>query len=167
MFEFLGNFLNRLMIYQIIIIWIALKYLNPQKYSNEFKDKINTNLSFFEIKNNNLDDLLLDPETFTKYFTVFELLFAVLAIFGFKTGSFFSGIVYLFTTFIYFNPLLPENKIQAFYGVKMEFLFSLGVILAIFLDTFAVSVDNKYVESEERVVEEEDKKLRVKKKKGK
>ena len=155
-FQFLKNTLRKLLIYQFVFFSILIRYHNLPLYANEFKDKINTNLSFFDFNSPYLQDLLADPESFLKYFLIVELFFAFLGFLGYKAASFFTGLLTSLITFLYYNPLIQENRIKGLYEIRAEFLLNIGVILAIFLDTFSVNVqDELVVESAEVVAEEE------------
>ena len=164
---FLFNLLRRVMIYQVILFWIFIRSQNIPIYANEFKDKVNYNLEYFDLKFEFLSDILINPQAFLTYFLLAELIFSLFAILGLKIASFFSGIIYLLITFIYFNPKINHNKIEGFYGIKTELVLNLGVIFAIFLDTFSV-IENKQRVQEDPVIEVDDsKKTNKNNKKGK
>ena len=151
MILYAGRFLRRLVIYQIIFFSTIMKFQNLQKYSTELIDKITIQTTYFNLKIGMIDYFLLNPEPLTKYLTIVELIFALLAVFGLKVGAFLSGMLYFFTTLIYFNPILPENRLSV-YGVKIELLFSLGVIIVIMIDCFSGS---KVIVKSEDIDEEE------------
>jgi hypothetical protein len=157
-FQFLKNTFRKLLIYQFVFFSILIRYQDLPLYANEFKDKINTNLSFFDFNNPHLQDLLADPESFLKYFLIAEVFFALLAFLGSKAASFVTASLTSLITFLYFNPLIQENRIKGLYEIRTEFLLSIGVILAIFLDSFSSSsaqeeanVETVEVEAEEQL----------------
>jgi hypothetical protein len=59
-----------------------------------------------------------------------------LAVIGSRLSSFFAGVLFLFVSSIYLNPLLPENKIAAMYGIRKELILCVGVSIAMFLNSF-------------------------------
>ena len=163
---FVGRFFRRLVVYQIIFFWAILKFNNLQKYSNELKDKINSSFIYLKVQSDIIDYILQNPEPLTKYLTIAEVVFAVLAVFGLTLGAYLSAAISFFSILIYFNPLLPENTIS-FYEIKIELLFSIGVIIVILIDCFSEvkkKLKNDYDLEEMEEIDEIRDKVRKKKK---
>jgi uncharacterized membrane protein YphA (DoxX/SURF4 family) len=133
MINIIGRFFRRLVVYQVIFFWSVLKLRDLTKYSNELKDKISANLASISLKTEFFDFILEHPESLTKYLTYLEIAFAVLALFGLRFGAYVTAGFCLMYLLIYFNPILPENRL-ALFNIKIELLFSLGVIIVILVD---------------------------------
>jgi uncharacterized membrane protein YphA (DoxX/SURF4 family) len=161
------NFLRRAFIYQYLAFWVYIRYNNLQVYGNELKDKINTNLAYLEFENEQVKSYLETPEQVLYYILILEAVLIGLALFGTRLAAFFLGSLTALTTFIYYNPLLKENRIQSYYGIKTELILSIGVILAVFLDQFYSESSDSTVDNFEEEIVEEVKNKPIKKEKGK
>ena len=166
MINIVGRFFRRLVIYQVIFFFAVLKLKDPQKYGNELKDKINTNLASVNLTSDFIDFILQYPETLIKYLTYVEILFAILAVFSLRIGAYVTVALYLIFSLIYFNPILPENRL-ALFNVKIDLLFSIGVIVVILIECCLEikkkpKTDDEVEENNE--IEEKKDKMRKKKK---
>ena len=97
---YIGRFFRRLVIYQIIFFWAILKLQNLPKYSNELKDKISSHFIYLNVQSDIIDYILQNPETLTKYLTIAEVSFAVLALFGLTLGAYITAGLCFFSILI-------------------------------------------------------------------
>lgn len=155
----MSTFLRRALIYQYLAFWVYTRFSNLTLYGNELKDKVNSNLAYFEIENEQIKTQLENPEQLLNYLLILESVLICAALLGTRFSAYFLGVLTSFTTFLYYNPLLKQNSIKGYFGVQTDLVLSVGVILAIFLDQFYVNEeDEQYVyDAPEQVVEEESK----------
>jgi hypothetical protein len=141
--------LARVLVYQVIFIGVYYSYTNLTKNANEFKDQffnferfVEQQWGFSLIKNFGfLEQLLANPELFYQIFLAKRLIFAVLGVFGWYLGAFGSIFEYLVAYFVHSNPLAEENLITWPFGIKIDLVLSIGVILAILVSTCSSSCE--------------------------
>lgn len=125
--------LTRLMIYQIILLWAFIRLKKIEETSDEIKEKLKRNYTYFNIpKNQSIMDFIEDPSLFVLIWCVLELIFGILGVFGSAFGNKISAFLFSITTLIYFNPLLPENR-GNFYDMRIELFFNIGILFGILL----------------------------------
>ncbi len=140
------NFLLRLTVYAVIILWPLTKIQNVYQTVDHFKTMVFKNLAFYKYKinydpkNNPYDEPIL---TFYFFYSLAELIFAILGVFNVKYGHILSIILFIFTNFVYFNPFIPENNFKLI-GTKEELFYNIGVLISLGLLTY------KPVEKEEK-----------------
>ena len=135
------DFIFRFLIYFVIILWPYTKLQNLQENTEGFKNHLIRNFSYFKIK---LDAKAHDELIFTIFslYTFFELIFGCLGLFNFYVGHLFSLICFFITNFIYFNPLLEENKIKLI-DTKVDIFYNIGVFFCLGLLTFYPNKNDK------------------------
>lgn len=127
------RFLMRLMIYQIIFLWAFIRLNKIEQTSDEIKEKLKRNYTYFNIpKNKTALDFIEDPSLFVLIWCILEIIFGILAVFGSRFGNKVSAFLFTITTFIYFNPLLPENRANI-YDMRIELVYNIGIFLGILL----------------------------------
>lgn len=131
----LKRFFFRVMIYQIVLLWIAIRLNNIERTSGEYKDKVLRNLKYFGVNNKELTEFLEDPSLIVLLMCVAEAIFAVMGVFGSYWGNLMSTIMFVLVNIIYFNPLLPEYKISL-YNTRQELFYNTGIFAAMLLMTF-------------------------------
>jgi hypothetical protein len=165
MINLIGRFFRRIVVYQVIFFWAILKLKSLEKYSNELKDNIKTNMISINLQSDFLDFLLENSEPLTKYISYLEILFATLAVFGVRFGAYMTVCLLISTALVYFNPLIPENRISL-YDIKIDLLFIIGTIIVIIIDCcFETKKKPKNEEELEEIEIEEENKERIRKKK--
>lgn len=181
MSTFLGKlkrFFIRLSVYQIIFLWTLIRLNDMQKSTGEFKDKLSRNLNYFQIKNPTINEMIEDPSLVLLGLLICEIIFGLMGLFGSFKGNFMSAWLFFFSTFIHFNPFLPENSISL-YETRIELLYNIGIFLTLLLIAYypyedknkgrVYTIDDIDEEEGERVEDqvEEDEVKNVKKPKGK
>lgn len=130
------RFGSRVLVYQIVFLWILMRLNNIEKTSGDYKDKLTRSMKYFEIQNKDISDFLEDPSLVVLLLCVSELIFAIFGLFGSYWGNLMSTLMFAFTNFIYFNPLLPENRI-GLYQTRQEVFYNLGIFVALLIMTFS------------------------------
>jgi len=145
----ISDFIKRTLIYNVsfIIIYVNLKdsyqESNFVTKANEFKRNFLFLLEKLNINQNQQLYSLISNLLNTHYIITFQVFIAGLLLFSIlsvltnkKLFSFFYWTFFTLYTAIYYNPLLPENKIHSMYGIRNELILSIGVIIVIFLNIF-------------------------------
>lgn len=133
MINIVGRFFRRLVVYQFVFFWAILKLRDLPKYSAELKDKLSKNLDSISLQGEFFDFLLQHPESLTKYLTYLEIGIGVLAVFGVRYAAYATVGITSMYLLIYYNPIFPENRLS-FIDVKVDLMFSLGVIIVMLVD---------------------------------
>jgi hypothetical protein len=128
------RFFIRVLIYQIVLLWPFIKINNIEKNAEDFKDKILRNLNYFGIKNKMYSEIAEDPAILF-VLCALEIIFGIFGVFGSFYGNLGSAILFAISTTIYFNPLLPENR-MSLYQTRIEVLYNIGILLALLLCAF-------------------------------
>lgn len=129
------NFIKRTFVYQIVFLWIILRLNNIEKTSGEYKDKFTRNFRYFQIDTTDFNEFIEDPSIFVLFICLFELISSLFGLFGSFYGNLFATLLFGITNLIYFNPLLPENRIKL-YGSRQEILYNLGIFISMLMMTF-------------------------------
>jgi hypothetical protein len=149
LFSKIKRFTLRLMIYQIIFLWAFIRLNKIEQTSDEIKEKLKRNYNYFKIPNNPyILDFIEDPSIFVLIWSLMELIFGLLAIFGNIFANKFSAILFSISTIIYFNPFLPENRGLFLYDMRSELFYNTGIFLAILLCAYQPIPE--YVEEENK-----------------
>jgi hypothetical protein len=129
------RFITRIMLFGVVSLWVYLRMSDINKSSTEFKEKMTRNVMWFGYYTNDIKDFLEDPSLVVFIAVILEAIFNLLAVFGNYFSSLMSTILFGLVTFIYFNPLLPENRISL-YETRIELLLNIGSLLSLMLCTF-------------------------------
>lgn len=97
-------------------------------------------------RNQSVANFIEDPSLFVLIWCVLEILFGVLAVFGNTLSNKVSAFLFSITTIIYFNPLLPENRLNL-YDMRIELFYNIGIFLAILLCSYQPIPDDAVEES--------------------
>lgn len=128
------NFFCRITVYQMTIIWLYMKYSNLDKSTDDFKQKIFKNLTFFGIDNSFFEFLFNDPIIINFILLISETIFLLMALFGNRFGSWMVAFHFSFTTFLFFNPFLPENRFSLLkLDARHDMVTAYGVLLCFLL----------------------------------
>ena len=141
------NFFLRLLVYLVIIMWPYTKLQNLYKFVEDFRKVMFSNFAFFKIP--------FDPKANEDAYLIFfffsslaELIFAILGLFDIFIGHVVSMIFFVLMNFIYFNPLMEENRIKLV-NTKSELFYNIGLFFALGLLAFYPQPEeNKGVEKE-------------------
>lgn len=133
-FQKLKNFFSRFLVYHMIIIWLYMKFADIDKSTNDFKTRIKKNLHHFGLKGSALDGMMEEPVLIHLGLVLSELVWLVLAMFGSKLGAWMIAGHFGFTTFLFFNPFLPENNFNIWkMDIRPDMLSSFGVLSCFYL----------------------------------
>lgn len=130
------RFLSRLLVYQVVFLWIFIRINNIEKTTGDYKDKLTRNMKYFQIENKDISDFLEDPSLIVLLICIFELISAIFGLFGSYYGNLLSTILFALANFVYFNPLLPENRISL-YQTRGELFYNIGIFVALLITTFS------------------------------
>ena len=133
------NFLYRLLIYFIVILWPYSRVQNLYKNADSFKTTLAHNFGIkLEDNNENKDTILL-----TLFFYSFtEFIFTLIGAFDFFVGHLFSMIFFVVSNFIFFNPFAQGNEFK-FIGMKVETFFNVGIFFSLGLIAFYPRKEDK------------------------
>ena len=111
-----------------------MKFSNIDKSTTDFKTKILKTLTHFNLVGDVTNFLFEDPIVINIILVLSELICSVLAAFGNKFGAWMIGLHFSFTTFLFFNPFLPENSFSLWsFDIRHDMLSSYGVVCCFFL----------------------------------
>ena len=132
------NFLCRLLVYFIVVLWPYSRVQNLYKNADSFKNTLSRNFGIKLDKNENKDLILLS----LFFYSFIELIFAMLGVFDIFIGHLFSLIFFVISNFIFFNPFVPGNEFK-FIGMKTETFFNIGIFFSIGLIAFYPRKEDK------------------------
>ena len=181
------NFMERVLLYQILIFGSLGKFYNILNSQREFIHKLKVLYSDLNLSKNSLSYMSLpeDDDTFFRIVLISIITFSVLSILNINFMQLISGIISIIIGFIYFNPFTKINELIASQNSavdamkkatevmeksakimeksveKMEKLLQNQDILI----QYILQVVKKNQEEEEKKKEEENKKLEAEKKK--
>ncbi len=128
------NFFSRFLVYQMILIWLYMRYADLDKSTNDFKTRVTKNLNQLNLKGPFIDYFIEDPSIIHILITLSETISFVGAIFGFKLFTWLMGCHFALTTIIYFNPILPENSFSLLkFDIRFDMLTSIAVLFCFFM----------------------------------
>jgi hypothetical protein len=161
------NFVIRFCLLFVVILWNFLRINNIDKSTGEYKEKLTRNFMFFNILTPTIKDYIEDPSLILLIILLVGLISNILALFGNFKGVFLSAIIFGLDLIVYFNPLLPENKITLF-GTRIELFTNIGILLSLLMCAYYPYNDKKIEMSDEEIIEniqEEVKEKKIKKNK--
>lgn len=130
----LRNFLSRVPIFFIMVLWIYIRCSQLEKSVEDFRDKVSRSLEFCGVDEDVISYLLKDPFIPFSILLLSELIFCVLGLFGSLLGTWMCGIHFAFTSFLYFNPMLPENRFDILkLDIRPDMIESVGIIVCFML----------------------------------
>lgn len=143
------NFISRLLVYHVIIIWLYMRIFDIDKSLDDFKKRINKSTTHFNLKGSFVDYLSDEPIMLYLVLIISETISLITALFGSKIGAFILSLHFLFTNLLFFNPFLPENSFDIFkLDIRSDMLSSFGVVSCFFLIAF---YPDEYKESSENI----------------
>lgn len=144
----LKRFFFRCLIYFIVLLWPYNKIQTIDHSTTEFKQKLQMNFGFFKIHIKELENVIEDPSLVLLLYSLVEIVFGIMGVFGSFFGGIMSCICFILTNFVYFNPLFPGNEITLF-ETREELFLNIGTLCAMLMATF-------YKEGEEEREEEKE-----------
>ena len=132
------NFLCRLLVYFIVVLWPYSRVQNLYKNAISFKNTLSRNFGIKLDSNENKDLILLS----LFFYSFIELIFAMLGVFDIFIGHLFSLIFFVISNFIFFNPFVTGNEFK-FIGMKTETFFNIGIFFSIGLIAFYPRKEDK------------------------
>ena len=132
------NFLCRLLVYFIVVLWPYSRVQNLYKNADSFKNTLSRNFGIKLDSNENKDLILL----ILFFYSFIELIFAMLGVFDIFIGHLFSLIFFVISNFIFFNPFVTGNEFK-FIGMKTETFFNIGIFFSIGLIAFYPRKEDK------------------------
>ena len=139
--------LKRIFIYNITLAYLYLNFFKTENDLNKKSNEFKKNFLF------SIEKLKLEPETFNlinnilnaNSFLIFQSIFGVLLLSSIlsifsktKIFNFVFVILFGFISAINYNPLLPENKILAPFGIRRELILSVGICIVLCLNIFNI-----------------------------
>lgn len=133
-FTKIKNFFSRILVYQMVFLWLYMKFSQIDKSANDFKTRLVKTLNHFNIKGELINFLFDDPVAVHLLMTLSEFIFSIMAIFGSRLGAWMVALHFSITTFLFFNPFLPENSFSIFkFDIRHDMLTSFGVVFCFYL----------------------------------
>lgn len=129
----LGNFVKDLFIYNssFLLIFFSINYSNFEASQNVFKNRL-----LFAVQETPYTSLNIVQFIQANHEVIFQsvmaalLLLSVIAILtGKKILKFAHTILVGLLCYILYNPFLPENKIEAPFGIRRELILSVGIFI--------------------------------------
>ena len=110
-----SNFIERVLLYQILIFNSLCKFYDILKSQKEFFHKLKVLYSDLNLNKNSLKYMSMseDDDTFFRLLLISIIIFSVLSIFNFNFMQLISGIISIIIGFIYFNPFKKINELIA------------------------------------------------------
>ena len=109
------NFMERVLLYQILIFGSLCKFYNLLKSQKEFIHKLKVLFSDLNLSKNSLSYMSLpeNDDTFFRIVLISIITFSVLSILNINFMQLISGIISIIIGFIYFNPFTKINELIA------------------------------------------------------
>ena len=110
------NFMERVLLYQILIFGSLCKFYDILNSQKEFIHKLKVLYSDLNLNINSLSSFMNLPEdddTFFRIILISIITFSVLSILNFNFMQFISGLICIVIGFIYFNPFKKINELIA------------------------------------------------------
>lgn len=148
-----GEFVKKLLIYNFTFLFIYSNLLQGDishtslTKSNEFKRNV---LFLCEKLKINVKTLRTVEELLNANpVLVFQITLGVLFFFSFlsiitqkKVFNFFFTIIFGFLAAVFYNPMLPENRIAAPFGLRRELILSVGIFIVMCVNIFNPESDS-------------------------
>ena len=125
------NFLYRLMIYFVVVLWPYSRIQNLYKNADSFKSTLSRNFGI-KLDNDEYKDTILLSLFF---YSLIEFIFTLLGLFDFFIGHLFTMIFFVISNFIFFSPFALGNEFRLI-GMKVETFFNIGIFFSIGLIAF-------------------------------
>ena len=132
------NFLYRLMIYFVVVLWPYSRIQNLYKNADSFKSTLSRNFGI-KLDNDEYKDTILLSLFF---YSLIEFIFTLLGLFDFFIGHLFTMIFFVISNFIFFNPFALGNEFRLI-GMKVETFFNIGIFFSIGLIAFYPRKEDK------------------------
>lgn len=130
----LKNFFSRFIVYQMIIIWLYMKFSDLDKSTNDFKTRTMKTLNHFNINGAFVNFIMDDPSLIHILLVLSELVSLIGALFGSTLFSWMLACHFTYTTFIFFNPFLPENSFTFWkFDMRFDMLTSFAAMLCFYM----------------------------------
>jgi hypothetical protein len=149
MISYFPSLFRRFLLFQFIFVFAYYKYQDISKSSYEFKDNFYELSKFFDFRNPQIDQFLINPIPVFQIFIAIQVFSAIRAVLGSKFFSFTSGLLLLVSSVIYYSPfrsrqggLSGKFLLESF---SFEFMLSIALVLAIFAQSFYSSKKNDEV----------------------
>lgn len=109
------NFMERVLLYQILISGSLYKFYDILKSQKEFIHKLKVLYSDLNLNTNSLSYMNIpeDDDTFFRIILIAIITFSVLSILNINFMQLISGLISIFIGFIYFNPFTKINELIA------------------------------------------------------
>lgn len=162
----LNNFFFRFLVYFVVVLWPYIKIKDINNQTELLIQKIKINFNYFHCHKDFLKPFVEDPSLFLLIYGLFEFAAGIFAMFGSFYAGLISIILFIFSNFIYFNPLLSENKISL-YNTREEVFFNIGILASLIVVTYYPYEEDKITNTENEEPKENNSNLNKKGKKKK
>ena len=125
------NFIYRLLIYFVVILWPYIRLQNLYQNAESFKGTLARNFGI-KLDDKEYKELIL---LCLFFYSLTEFIFSILGLLDFFIGHIFSMIFFVLSNFIFFNPFVQGNEFK-FVGMKIETFFNIGIFFSLGLIAF-------------------------------
>ena len=132
------NFLYRLLVYFVVVLWPYSRVQNLFKNAESFKSTLQRNFNLQLDSNEYKETILLC----FFFYSLIEFVFTLLGLFDVFIGHIFTMIFFILSNFIYFNPFASGNGFQLI-GMKIETFFNIGILFSLGLIAFYPKKEEK------------------------
>ena len=132
------NFVYRLLIYFVVVLWPYSRVQNLYQNAESFKTTLARNFGI-KLDNNEYKETIL---LILFFYSFIELIFTILGLFDIFIGHIFTMIFFIISNFIFFNPFVPGNEFK-FIGMKIETFYNVGILFSIGLIAFYPKKEEK------------------------
>lgn len=129
----IGHYLKELLLNNSIFLFIIYQ-IKTQKfshYANFFTDRL-----IFFLKTIPIELTEIQSYVEANYLIVFQFFVVLLSISTFSSINGRNGVIklinsllFFFVSFVIFHPLHPENRIEAYLGIRKELMLSVGILI--------------------------------------
>ena len=159
------NFLYRLLVYLVVVLWPYSRVQNLFKNADSFKATLQRNFNL-KLESNEYKETILLCFFF---YSLIEFIFTLLGLFDIFIGHIFTMIFFVVSNFIFFNPFVSGNEFRLI-GMKQETFFNIGILFSIGLIAFYpknIEKEESGSKDEPIVLEDDEMKKSMPVKKGK
>lgn len=136
-FQLIKNFTSRLFIYQIVIIWLIMKFSDIDKSTTDFQTRLLKTIKHFNMNNIFSKYISDDPSLLNMILLISETVCLIGALFGNKRLSHYIAYHFTLTTLIFFNPFLPENQFSIIdFDIRFDMLTAYGSLICFYLAAY-------------------------------
>ena len=132
------NFIYRLLIYFVVVLWPYSRVQNLYQNAETFKTTLVRNF-WIKLDNTEYKETIL---LILFFYSFIELIFTILGLFDIFIGHIFTMIFFIISNFIFFNPFVPGNEFK-FIGMKIETFYNVGILFSIGLIAFYPKKEEK------------------------